>query len=152
MWCFISYTLSMNTHTLGPMKRMNEFSLFFIKSVSHWKIHKPTILCPYPVHLCEFSSVQSLSRVRLFATPQIAAHQVSLSITNSWSLVKLMSIESVMPSSHLILCHPLLLLLPSTPSIRVFFQRVNSSHEVAKILEFQLQHQSFQWTSRTDLI
>ena len=68
----------------------------------------------------KFSSLQSLSRVRLFATPWIAARQASLSITNSWSLLKLMSIESVMPSSHLILCHPLLL-LPSIPSIiRVF--------------------------------
>ena len=67
-----------------------------------------------------FSSVQSLSRVRLFATPWIAAHQASLSITNSWSLLKLTSIESVMPSSHLILCRPLLLLPPIPPSIRVF--------------------------------
>ena len=67
-----------------------------------------------------FSSVQSLSRVRLLVTPWIAAHQASLSITNSWSLLKLMPIESVMPSSHLILCHPLLLLPPTPPSIRVF--------------------------------
>ena len=67
-----------------------------------------------------FSSVQSLSHVRLFVTPWIAARQSSLSITNSWSLLKLMSIESVMPSSHLILCHPLLLLPPIPPSIRVF--------------------------------
>ena len=56
-----------------------------------------------------FSSVQSLSRVRFFATPQTAAHQASLSITSSRSLLKLMSIESVMPSNHLILCRPLLL-------------------------------------------
>ena len=67
-----------------------------------------------------FSSVQSPSRVRLFATPWIAARQASLSITNSWSLLKLKSIKSVMPSSHLILCHPLLLLPPIPPSIRVF--------------------------------
>ena len=67
-----------------------------------------------------FSSVQSLSRVRLFATPWIAARQASLSITNSRSSLKLMSIESVMPSSHLILCCPLLLLPPIPPSIRVF--------------------------------
>ena len=67
----------------------------------------------------QFSSVELLSRVQLFATPWIAAHQVSLSITNSWSSPKLMSIESVMPSSHLILCHPLLL-PPIPPSIRVF--------------------------------
>ena len=66
-----------------------------------------------------FSSVQSLSRVRLFATPWIAACQASLSITTSRSSLKLTSIESVMPSSHLILCHPLLLLPPIPPSIRV---------------------------------
>ena len=61
-----------------------------------------------------------LSRVRLFATPWTAAGQASLSITNSRNLLKLMSIESVMPSSHLILCRPLLLLPPIPPSIRVF--------------------------------
>ena len=82
-------------------------------------------------------SVQSLSCARLFVTPWTAAHQASLSITNCQSLPKLMSIESVMPSNHLILCHPLL--LPSIfPSIRVF------SYQVAKVLDFQLQHQSFQ--------
>ena len=67
-----------------------------------------------------FSSVQSLSRVQLFMTPRIAASQASLSNTNSRSSLKLMSIESVMPSSHLILCHPLFLLPPIPPSIRVF--------------------------------
>ena len=67
-----------------------------------------------------FSSVQSLSCARLLATPLIAARQASLSITNSQSLLKLMSIESVMPSSHLILCRSLLLLPPIPPSIRVF--------------------------------
>ena len=67
------------------------------------------------------SSVQSLSCVRLFVTPWIAAHQASLSITNSWSSLKLMSIQSVMPSSHLILCCPLLLLPLVAPSIRVFY-------------------------------
>ena len=65
----------------------------------------------------QFSSV---SCVQLFATPWTAARQASLSITNSWSLLKLMSIESVMPSNHLILCHPLLLLPSIFPSIRVF--------------------------------
>ena len=73
-------------------------------------------------HECSvhFSSVQSLSRVQLFATPWIAAHQASLSITISWSSLRLTFIESVMPSSHLILGHPLLLLPPISPSIRVF--------------------------------
>ena len=78
-----------------------------------------------------------------------AAHQASLSFTISWSLLKLMSIESVTPSNHPILCHPLI--LPSIfPSIRVFFQRVGSLHQVAKVLELQLQCQSFQWIFRTD--
>ena len=67
-----------------------------------------------------FSSIQPLSYVRLFATPWTAAHQASLSITNSWSLLKLMPIESVMPSNHLILCHPLLFLPSVFLSIRVF--------------------------------
>ena len=97
------------------------------------------------------TSVQSLSRVRLFVTPWIIACQASRSITNSRSLLKLMFIELVMPSSHLILCCPLLLLPPIPPSVSLF-QWVNSWHEVAKVLEFQLQHQSFQRTPRTDLL
>ena len=68
----------------------------------------------------QFSSVQSLSHVRLFVTPWTAACQVSLSVTNSQSLLKLMSIESVKPSNHLIFCHPLLLPPSIFPSIRVF--------------------------------
>ena len=72
------------------------------------------------LRLLQFSSVRLLSRVRLFATPWTAAHQTSLSISNSWSLLKLMSIDSVMPSNHLILCHPLLLEPSIIPSIRVF--------------------------------
>ena len=74
----------------------------------------------FPFNSVQFSSVQSLSCVQLFATPWTAAHQASLFITNSQSPPKLMSIESVMPSSHLILCHPLLLLPSIVPSIRVF--------------------------------
>ena len=76
----------------------------------------------------QVSSVQSLSRVRLFATPWTAARQASLSITNSPSLLKLTSIQSVMPSNHLILCCPLLLLPSIFPSIRVF-----SSQSVLRI-------------------
>ena len=79
-----------------------------------------------------FSSVQSLSRVQLFATPWTAAHQASLSITNSRSLPKLMSIESVMPSNHLILYHPLLL-PPCLSQHQGLFQWVSSSHQVAKV-------------------
>ena len=104
-----------------------------------------------PFSSVQFSSVQSLSHVRLFATPWIAARQASLSITNSRSSLRHTSFESVMPSSHLILCRPLLLLAPIPPSIRVF-SRVNSSHEVAKVLEFQPQHHSFQRTPRADSV
>ena len=68
----------------------------------------------------QFSSVQSISHVQLFATPWTTAHQAFLSITNSRSLPKLISIESVMPSNNLILCHPLLLLPSIPPNIRVF--------------------------------
>ena len=74
----------------------------------------------YPFDYATFSSVQSLSNVRLFATPWTAACQASLSITNFRSLLELMSIESVIPSNHLILCHPLLLPPSIFPSIRVF--------------------------------
>ena len=89
----------------------------------------------------QFSSVHSLSRVRLFATPWIAARQASLSIINSRSSPRLTSTESVMPSSHLILCRPLLL-SPIPPSISLF-QWVNSSHEVAKVLELHSALASF---------
>ena len=82
----------------------------------------------------QFSSVQSLSRVPLFATPWIAARQASLSITISWSSLRLTPIESVMPSSHLFLCRPLLLLPPIPPSIRVF----SNESTLHKVLEFQL--------------
>ena len=74
----------------------------------------------YPVIKHQWNSVQSLSHVQLFVIPWTAACQASLSITNTWSLLKLMSIRSVMPSNHLILCHPLLLLPSIFPSIRVF--------------------------------
>ena len=98
-----------------------------------------------------FSSVQLLSRVRLFVTPWITALQASLSITNSrsysnscplsWCCHQAIS-SSVAPSPP----------APNPSQHQVLFQWVNSSHEVAKVLEFQLQHQSFQWTPRTDLL
>ena len=81
----------------------------------------------------QFSSVQSLNRVHLFATPWTVAHQVSLSITNSQSPLKLMSIESVMPSNHLILCRPLLLLAFNLSQRQGLFKRVSSSHQVSKV-------------------
>ena len=95
--------------------------------------------------------VHLLSCIWPFATPWIAAHQASLSITNSQSLLKLMSIESLMPSNYLIFCHSLLLLLSIFPGIRVF-SKISSSHQVTKVLKFELEHQSFKWTPRTDLL
>ena len=78
------------------------------------------IVCLFFLPSVHFSSFQLLSCVRLFAAPRTTARQASLSITSSWSLLKLMSVESVMPSNHLILCCPLLLLPSISPSIRVF--------------------------------
>ena len=111
----------------------------------------------------EFSLVQLFSCVQLFVTPWTTARQASLSVTNSRSLLKLMSIESVMPSNHLILCHPLLLLPSIFPSIRVFpsesglwirwpehwsfsFSR-SSSSEYSGLVSFRMDwlHQSIDW-------
>ena len=100
----------------------------------------------------QVSSVQLLGHARLLSTPWTAACQASLSITNYRSLLKLTSIELMMPSNHLILCRPHLLWPSVFPSIRGLFQEVSSSHQVAKVLEFQLQHQSFHWIFRTDFL
>ena len=94
----------------------------------------------------QFSSLHSLNHVWLFATSWTAAHQVSLSVTNSQSLIKLMSIESMMPP-----------LSSSSPTFSLsqhqgLFQWVSSSHQMAKVLELQHQYQSFQWTFRTDFL
>ena len=106
-----------------------------------------------------FSSVQLLSRVWLFATPWIAACQASLSITNSWNLLKLMPIELVMQSSHLILCRPLLLLPPIPPCIRAFSNESALCMRCPKYWSFSFsispsnEHPgliSFQWTPRTE--
>ena len=114
----------------------NTFNTFFIIREGTWEeflsefFWSPTWIRTYLSPLIysntgqskdQFSSVQLLSCVQLFVTPWIAACQASLSITNSWSSLKLMSIKSVMPSSHLILCRPLFLLPSIPPSIRVFF-------------------------------
>ena len=101
---------------------------------------------------CQFSSVQLLSRVQLFATPWLAACQASLSNTNSLGSLRLnvhWVSDAIQPS------HPPLsssLPAPNPSQHQGLFQWVNSSHEVAKVLEFQPQHQSFQWTPRTDLL
>ena len=121
--------LSLCLHMGGIRCGIGKEHISKLSSVSFYKGNNLTLMI--------FSSVQSLSRVQLFATPWIAVRQASLSITNSQSSLRLTSIESVMPSSHLILWHPLLLLPPIPPS-NSLFQWVNSLHEVAKVLEFQL--------------
>ena len=101
-----------------------------------------------PINSVQFShSVMSVS-----AIPWTSAHQASLSINNSQSLLKLMCIESVMPSNHLILCHPLLLLPSIFPSIRVFSNESVLHIRWPKYWEIQLQHESFQWIFRTDFL
>ena len=94
---------------------------------------------------------QPLGRVLLFEILCTAACKAFLSFTISQSLLKLLSIESIMPSNHLILWHPLLLLPSIFPSISLF-QCISSLHQVAKVLEVQLQHQSFQWIFRVDFL
>ena len=113
----------------------------------------------------QFSSVQSLSHVRLFVTPWTAACQASLSISNSRSLLKLMSIESVMASNHLILCHPLLLLPSIFPSIRVFSNEsvlhirwpkywsfsfsISPSNEYSGLISFRMDWLDLLWTLKS---
>ena len=104
-----------------------------------------------PQATSQFSPVQSLSHVQLFATPGTAAGWASPSITNSWSPPKPKSIEFVMLSIYLILCCPLILCPQSFPASGSF-KWVSSSHQIAKVLEFHLQHQSFQWAPRTGLL
>ena len=98
------------------------------------------------IQIWTFSSVQSLSHIQLFANQWTAAREASLSITNSHSLLKLVSIEWVMPTNHLILCRPLPLLPSVLPSIRV------SLHHVTKVLELQFHHLSLQWVFRIDFL
>ena len=118
--------LSLSFHIRLSMLKKIFFSLwklqptFWINFLLHaWWTHPICFLFP-SLLLLQFSSVQLFSHVQLFVTPWIAARQASLFIHNSQSLLELMFIESVMPSSHLILCCPLLLLPPIPPSIRVF--------------------------------
>ena len=141
---------------MGTARNLSQEQNLFISGghlSAFLKLNKQCICC----HIIQQShfwasgqirSDQSLSRVRLFATPWIAARQASLSITNSRSSLRLTSIESVMPPSHLILCRPLLLLPPIPPSIRVFS---NESTLRMRWLSFQRNH-SFQRTPRADLL
>ena len=105
----------------------------------------PIYVASANLRLCSTVFAQLLSHVWLFETPWTAACQASLSFTISWSLLKLMSVESVMPSNHLVLCHPLLILPSVFPNIRFFSNESALRRRVAKVLELQLQYQSFQW-------
>ena len=108
----------------------------------NFAVFEINLAIPFYDYIC-LVVIQLLSRVQLFATPWTAAHQASLSFTIFQSLHKLMSIELVVPSSHLIFCRPLLLPLSIFPSVRVFSNEL-ALCMVARVLESQLQHQSFQ--------
>jgi len=139
---------------LGPLILQLQRNKFCQKSKWTWKqiVSQSSHQIRAPTHLyCsfKFSSVQLLSRVQLFVTPWTAARQASLSITDSQSLLKFLSSDVIEPS------HPLS--SPSPPTFNLsqhqgLFQWVSSSHQVDKVLEFQLQHQSFQWIFRTDFL
>ena len=119
----MNYIVSKGYSIFKPDTSVKIFSCPSDLVVTSWRIQSRVPCAPVRasfINKTPLSSVQLLSRVRLSATPWIAACQAALSITNSQSPPKPMSIESVMPSSHLILCHPFLLLPPIPPSIRVF--------------------------------
>ena len=129
VWLMVSFSVQMFLHLIWMNSWiMNSFAETYVKSIvpifssrsltASSLIFRSLMYFMFILYLV-YSSAQSLSRVQLFATPWITACQASLSITNSWSILKLMPIELVMPSSHLILCHPLLLLSPIPPGIRV---------------------------------
>ena len=121
----IFWTTIQTIQTTIQIKYLNStiyrfWSFFFLKGITVTTFNICWVFFKTCLQIKDFSSVQLLSHVWLFATPWTAAHQASLSITNFRSLPKLMSIESVMPSNHLTLCCPLLLLPLIFPSIRVF--------------------------------
>ena len=134
---FRAFNWFVETHTNGNLSSELNAVVVAIQSLSLCKFRDCSI-SGLPVFHClpvQFSSVAQC--VWLFVTPWIAARQASLSITISWSSLRLTSIESVMPPSYLILGRPILL-LPSIPPSKSLFQWVNSSHEVSKVLELQL--------------
>ena len=141
---FIHVLSSSNNHSTNalPKQKKSHIIFLFIPGSSQ-KYYLNT-----QQHLnSSISSVQSISIVWLFATPRTAECQASPTITNSWSLLKLMSIALVIPSNHLILCHPLLLLPSVFPSIRVF-----SNESVLRIRWAKYRSFSFQWIFWTDFL
>ena len=133
----------------------NEMLILPVVSNDFWPILNSNKKVPWICFLSNIifvSSVQSLSCVLTICvlTPWTLAHQASLSITNSWGFITLVSIKSVMPSNHLILCRPLFCVQSSQN--QGLFQWVSSLHQVANVVKLQLQHQSFQRIFRTDFI
>ena len=135
------------------------FDKILVCKFEHLCIFRGSIVCDftpkviyYTSNIYQFSSFQPLSHVQLFETPWTVACQASLSITNTWSLPKLMSIKSVMPSNHPILRCPLLVLPSILPKFRVFSNESVLHFRWPKYWSFSLNHQSFQWISRTDFL
>ena len=117
MWRTDSFEKTLMLEKIEGGRRRGRQRMRQVGDLCLWLLRRKRIRLYFTV---SSSSVQLLSQVRLFATPWTTAHQASLSITNFRSLLKFMSVESVMPSNHLILCHPLLLLPSISPRIRVF--------------------------------
>ena len=156
VWFFVTPWTAARQASLSITNSWSLLILMLIESVmpsNHLILWVPfsSRLQSFPASV-QFSSVQLLCPVQLFVTPWVAACQASLSISNTQSSSKLMCIEWIMPSSHLILCRPLLLLPPIPPSIRVFSIESTVRMRWPQVLEFQPQHQSFQWTPRTGLL
>ena len=140
----MTYLIKFDLWNLGRPRRLKLFFFFFFNKQ---EARDSVLVDPMEQN---FVVVQLLSHVWLFATPWTAAHQASLSFTISQILLKLMSTDSVMPFNHLIFCHHLLTLGFNLSQHQGLFQWVSSLHQVAKVLEFQLQHQSFERIFRHD--
>ena len=161
-----NYVFRISSVTSPHPMLLPKAKIFLLSGIKFWELisqklrAKTRPLCGKVKPFAMFRSVQSFSCVWLFATPRMAAHQASLSFTISQNLLKVMSIESVMPSNHLILCHPLLLL----PSIRMApFPPApfpaSGSFPISQLftsggqsIELQLQYQSLQWIFRNDFL
>ena len=146
---FIWHQISFNKRQIYVKWSTLPLNTFF--GVMFTNLYLLSILALITFVVLFFIVVQSLSHVQLFVTQWTAAWQASLYVTIFRSLLKFLSIELVILSNHLILCCPLLLLPSIFPSIRIFSIR-SSLHQLAKVLELQLQQQSFQWLVRADFL
>ena len=144
-WDVISFSRGLPDPGIKPMSSVLE-GRFFTSLASREDRDKTCL------HMQFIVAFQFLSSVQLFVIPWTAAYQASLTFTIFWSLLRFVSIESVMLSNHLILCHPFLLLPSIFPNIRVFSSEKALQHHVAEVLELQLQHLSFQWVFRVDFL